>query len=89
LLTAEVSFAILSPKPESGERRQIMQDQVWGSEAIQIDADTCVDVKANSQGVVLGQLGGVWFHDLHISPAQAKQIANALIQGANESLAAN
>lgn len=66
-----------------------MQDQVWSSEAIQIDADTCVDVKANSLGVVLGQLGGVWFHDLHLSPAQAKQIAYALIRGADESLAAN
>lgn len=65
-----------------------MQDQVWGSEAIQIDADTCVDVKANSQGVVLGQLGGVWFHDLHLSPDQARQIASALHRGADESLAA-
>lgn len=66
-----------------------MHGQVWGSEAIQIDADTCVDVKASNEGVVLGQLGGVWFHDLHISPAQAKQIASALLQGADESLAAN
>lgn len=66
-----------------------MHGQVWGSEAIHIDADTCVDVKASNQGVVLGQLGGVWFHDLHLSPEQAKRIAKALLQGADEATAAN
>lgn len=66
-----------------------MQDQVWGSEAIQIDADTCVDVKASNQGVVLGQLGGVWFHDLHLTSQQARLIATALNAGAAASDAAN
>ncbi len=66
-----------------------MHNQVWGSEAIQIDADTCVDVKANNQGVVLGQFGGVWFHDLHLTPKQARLIATALQAGAAASDAAN
>lgn len=55
---------------------------VWSSEGLHLNADTCVDVKAGGESVVLGQLGDAWLHDLHLTPAQADSIAYALLEGA-------
>ena len=65
-----------------------MRKQVWSSEAIHVNDDTCVDIKASAKAVVLGQVGKAWFHDLHISPELAKRIAKALVTGASECLKA-
>lgn len=54
----------------------------WTSQAFQINADTCVDVKADDQGVVLGQLGEAWLHNLHLNPSEADGIGDALKIGA-------
>ena len=60
----------------------------WTSEPIQINADTCVDVSADANGVVLGQSGAAWLEDLHIEPEHAIALANALNEGAAKCLAA-
>lgn len=61
-----------------------MQTRIWTSKALHITTDTCVDVKADDQGVVLGQLGSAWLHNLHLTPDQSRIIARALLQGADE-----
>jgi hypothetical protein len=65
-----------------------MSNATWKSEKIEITPSVFVDVKANANGVVLGQGNDVWFHDLHLVPEQACQIADALTQGAAKCLAA-
>ena len=54
----------------------------WTAGSVQIDDGVHVDVKANDQGVVLGQGNSVWFHDVHLTPDQAIEIASALYRGA-------
>lgn len=66
-----------------------MENEVWSSEAIQLEGDTCVDIRANAKAVVLGQVGAKWFHDLHLTSQQARLIAMALNAGAAASDAAN
>jgi hypothetical protein len=61
---------------------------IWTSEAIRPTANTCVDVHADADAVVLGQLGDVWSHDIRFTPAEARAVARALIQGADHSEAA-
>jgi hypothetical protein len=56
---------------------------VWSSEPIRPTASTCVDVHADSENVVLGQLGDVWSHDIKFTPAQARAVARALNAGAD------
>jgi hypothetical protein len=60
----------------------------WNSESIQINADTCVDVSADENGVVLGQHGEAWLEDLHMEPEHADDLADALNQGAAKCRAA-
>lgn len=62
-----------------------MNTLVWTSNAFQINADTCVDVKADDQVVVLGQLGAVWLHNLHLTPSEADDIGDALKIAASKS----
>lgn len=56
---------------------------VWTSEAIRPSASTCVDVHADDENVVLGQLGDVWSHDIKFTPAEARAVARALNAGAD------
>jgi hypothetical protein len=65
-----------------------MSNATWKSESIEIAPNVFVDVKANESGIVLGQGDHVWFHDLHITPEQARAIADLLSQGIVECLAA-
>lgn len=65
-----------------------MNSSTWKSEKIHITPAVLVDVKANAQSVVLGQSNDVWFHDLHVTPEHAIQIAEALTEGATHCLAA-
>lgn len=59
-----------------------MPKHLWKSEAIRLSTHTCVDVAADRERVVLGQVGDFWMHDLHLTAAQALQVAEALMQGA-------
>ena len=61
----------------------------WQSNPIDITCKSAVtvDVKANADAVVLAQGNGVWFHDLHIEPADADAIADALREGARQCVA--
>lgn len=57
----------------------------WSSEGIHTDGNVCVDVKASSEGVVLGQLHGehdTFASDLRLTPDHAEAIARALMEGA-------
>jgi len=65
-----------------------MSNATWNSEQIKIGADVVADVRANADGVVLGQGNAVWFHDLHLTPEQSIELGNALIEGASRCLAA-
>jgi len=59
---------------------------VWTSEGLHLNADTCVDVKATTDGtVILGQLGETWLHDLHLKPEHARWLAAQLNRAAEES----
>jgi len=62
--------------------------QSWKSNPIHISADVIADVKATASGVVLGQGNEVWFHDLHLTPELAMEIADALTEGATFCIAA-
>ena len=44
-----------------------MKNHVWKSEGRDINADTCIDVYADSNGILLGQVGAAWRHDLKLS----------------------
>jgi hypothetical protein len=60
----------------------------WQSTPIELPAST-IDVKADSEGVTLGaQSDGSLLVDLHITPEQAMELADALTQGAAHCLAA-
>lgn len=56
---------------------------VWSSEPIKLTTSTCVDVHADKDYVVLGQLGDVWSHDIRLTPAEAHEAARALDAGAD------
>lgn len=61
----------------------------WHSNPIKLDADASVDVKADAGGVTLGaQSDGSLLVDLHFTPEQAIEIAEALTTGAAKCLAA-
>jgi hypothetical protein len=60
-----------------------VNNPIWTSEAFHINADTCVDVKADADTVVLGELGEAWMHNVHFTPAFARRVGNALIEGAD------
>jgi hypothetical protein len=61
-----------------------MSSQLWTSNSIKVASRVFVEVRANEKGIVLGQGDDVWFHDLHVDPADADAIAEALIQGAHQ-----
>ena len=58
----------------------------WQSNPVTVACKSIVsvDVKANEKSVVLAQGDDVWFHDLHLEPADANAIADALIEGARQ-----
>lgn len=56
-----------------------MTSITWTSEAFQLNADTCADVTADEHGVVFGQQGEAWLHNLHLSPEQAAGLGDALV----------
>jgi hypothetical protein len=60
----------------------------WQSEQIKVGVRVVVDVKASEKSVVLAQGDDVWFHDLHLTPEAAIEIAEALTTGAAKCLAA-
>jgi hypothetical protein len=60
----------------------------WKSEPIKVGERVVVDVRASDKSVVLGQGDDVWFHDLHLSPERAIDVAEALTAGAAHCLAA-
>lgn len=54
----------------------------WSSQPIYLSHGVCVDVHANADGLVLGELvGDVLSHDLHMPPEKADELAKALTQG--------
>ncbi|MEO5811572.1 MAG: hypothetical protein ABIU96_04050 [Rhodanobacter sp.] len=59
-----------------------MQASRWTSQAHRLTDGTCVDIKADKHGVVLGQLGDVWLHNLHLTPDFADSIGDDLKIGA-------
>ena len=62
--------------------------QTWTSKPIHLTAAS-VDVKADAEGVTLGaQSDGSLLIDLHLTPEQAMELADALTQGAAKCLAA-
>lgn len=65
-----------------------MPTLAFTSKPFQINADTCVDVKATSRQVVLGQKGAAWLHNLHLSDSEADGIGDALKAAAAASRAA-
>lgn len=56
--------------------------QLWTSQAFQVNEDTCADVKADDHGVVLGQHGQAWLHNIHLTPDLADGLAAALVTAA-------
>ena len=56
---------------------------VWASEGLNLNSDTCVDVKAGPDGVILGQLGQTWLHDLHLPAEAARWLAEQLVRAAD------
>ena len=60
----------------------------WTSAPLHLNPYTCVDVKADSKGVTLGQVDGVSLHNLHLTAEQTMELAEALTQGAAHCLAA-
>lgn len=50
----------------------------WTSEGFHINADTCVDVTGDTHGVVVGQQGKAWLHNLHLTPDFTDAIADAM-----------
>jgi hypothetical protein len=62
-----------------------MEKLAFTSKPFHVNDDTCVDVKADSHGVVLGQQGAAWMHNLHLTDATADGIADALKAGASAS----
>ena len=65
-----------------------MNKLAFTSEPFQLNDDTCVDVKADKQRVVLGQQGAAWLHSLHLTDIEADGIGDALKAGAAASRAA-
>ncbi|MFK2904555.1 hypothetical protein ISP17_11315 [Dyella ginsengisoli] len=65
-----------------------MNPAIWTSPAFQLNDDTCVDVKADEHGVVLGQLGESWLHNLHLTPTHSSAIGHALIEGSAKAIEA-
>lgn len=59
-----------------------MNGSSWKSEAFNLNDDTCVDVQADVHGVVIGQQGAAWMHNLHVSPDAADGLGEALKTGA-------
>lgn len=51
---------------------------LWNSEGLNLNADTCIDVSVKRDGVILGQLGKTWLHDLHLSADAARWLAQQL-----------
>lgn len=62
--------------------------QLYASPAFHLNDDTCVDVKASGETVVLGQLGALWMHDLHLTPEQTIAVAEAMTEAATACIAA-
>ncbi len=56
----------------------------WTSAPLHLTPHVCVDVKADSKGVTLGQVDGVSLHNLHLTPDQARTAACMLIEGADK-----
>ena len=65
-----------------------MPNSPWKSEPIKVGERVVVDVRADEKSVVLGQGDDVWFHDLHLAPECAIEVAEALTTGAAHCLAA-
>jgi len=60
----------------------------WQSASVAVDGIT-IDIKADADGVELGKtVDGLYASDLHLTPEQARAIADALIEGAARCLAA-
>jgi hypothetical protein len=60
----------------------------WTSEAIHISDDLLIDVQATSEGVTCRKsVEGVYASDLLLTPEQAKQYGQALIEGSAHSRA--
>jgi len=77
---------ITSTPPQARENE--MPQFTWKSEPIKVGERVVVDVRASDKSVVLGQGDDVWFHDLHLSPERAIDVAEALTTGAAHCLAA-
>ena len=62
-----------------------MNKLAFVSEPFQLNDDTCVDVKADAATIVLGQVGEVWVHNLHLTPSFSRRVGAALIEAADRS----
>lgn len=57
---------------------------IWQSTPIKVDGMT-VDVRADNHGVTQGRtVGGIYASDLLLTPDQARELACALIEGADK-----
>lgn len=65
-----------------------MKSTVYTSDAIRLTPDTCIDVHADASVVVLGQVGDRIDGNIHMTPEQAIELADALTEGATRCLAA-
>lgn len=65
-----------------------MQSPLYASQAIHLTQHTCVDVHADASVVVLGMVGDRIHGDIHFTPEQAIELADALTEGAAKCLAA-
>jgi hypothetical protein len=65
-----------------------MQSPLYSSQAIHLTPHTCVDVHADANVVVLGMVGDRIHSDIHCTPEQAIELADALTEGAARCLAA-
>lgn len=65
-----------------------MQSPLYASQAIHLTPHTCVDVHADANVVVLGQVGDRTDGNIHLTPEQAIELADALTEGATKCLAA-
>jgi hypothetical protein len=62
-----------------------MSSTTWSSNPIQLTETIFVDVHASAEGVTFGESANHTIAtDTHLSPDQARSIAYALLQGADE-----